>query len=241
MLITASSLGYTPATILVMSLLAHTPSDDFRKARPTFRDTEARFTRVLQTEQNPDAFTVQGLILQKAGRPDAEALKYFDKAIAAAAAEAEAEPTQAGTTTPAATAVRSPRWAHEGLCHQQRGLILLRQNRPADALSSFEIVALELDLADGHVELAKLLPADVPQRETSLLKAAQAGSFEAAGLYAVLLADKAAAADSGLAKSERDVLARMAWEWTQVDPDAAKRAEFEAQVAERVAGTQNGS
>jgi tetratricopeptide (TPR) repeat protein len=229
MLMTASSLGYIPSTLSLMRMLTGVPKQAFSKVKLAFRDAEAQFRRLVQAENNPDAFTIQGLLLQQEGRADSSALNYFDKAIETAARNTP--PSAEDQPKPAKQAVRSPRWAYEGTCHQQRGLILLRKGRTEEAVASFRIVALELDLADGHAELAKLLPRDAPERETCLLKAAQAGNFEACRLLALDLADKAA--DPALPKADRIGAGNMAHEWAQIDPDPTRREELGAQVAER--------
>ena len=229
---TASSLGYVPSTLSLMRMLAGVPKQAFSRAKPAFRDVEAQFRRLVQTEKSPDAFTLQGLLLQQEGRADSSVLSYFDKAIVTAArntppsAEEQPKPAKKATST-----VRKPRWAYEGTCHQQRGLILLRKGRTEEALASFKVVALELDLAEGYAELAKLLPRDAPGRETYLLKAAQAGNFEACRMLALELADRAA--DPALPKEDRIGAGNMAHEWAQINPDPTKRGEVEALVAER--------
>ncbi len=239
MLMTASSLGYIPSTLSLMRILLGTSKQFFSRARPAFRDVEAQFRRLLQTGQSPDAFTLQGLLLQQEGRADTYVLSYFNKAIDTAARNtppiAEDQPTPANKATSAA---RKPRWAYEGTCHQQRGLILLRQGRTEEALASFRIVALDLNLAQGYTELAKLLPRDAPARETYLLKAAQAGNSEACRMLALEFADRAA--DPALPKKDRILAGNMAHEWAQINPDATARGEVEALVAERTGEVMGG-
>jgi tetratricopeptide (TPR) repeat protein len=228
MLMTASSLQYAPATVMLMAMLANVPKEQFLEARRTsFREVDAHFRYLLRTDPAYDILAVQALTLQKEGRPDAEALKCFDKAIQAA--PRTTPPSASGSETP--PAVRTPNWAFESICHQHRGQILLRQGRIEDALAAFKIVALELDVADGHLELAKLLPDHDPQRKTSLLNAAQAGLFEASSMLASLLADEAAA--PGLSPPERQFARDLAWEWAQINPDKTDRAVVQALVLER--------
>jgi hypothetical protein len=212
-------------------MLSYASSDVFAKAKAGFRDAETHFKRLLQTENNPDVFTVQGLLLQREHPTGTYALRYFDKAIEAARALSPNTPDQpaSGQPTP-----REPRWFYEPSCHHHRGLILLQQNRTNEALASFEIAALELDVIDSYVELAKLLPREVPERGTCLLKAAQAGNFEACWLYALHWADKAA--DPALSKKDRVHASNMAWEWARVQPEAGKRQELESRVGEKTLG-----
>jgi hypothetical protein len=239
MLYTASGLGYTPSTLTLMGIIGNSPEGSRARNGSVFQTIESRFKRILQTEKNPDAFTLQGLTLLREGQPDSYALRFFDKAIEAARiipqpspSSAQPEPTgKQENTTPTA---RQPRWSYEGPCHQNRGLLLLKQNRTDEAAAAFEIVAHELGLAGGYAELAKLLPRDAPERETYLLRAAQGGDFDACRLLALDLADKAA--DSALSRAERVHARDMAFEWARVEPDVEKRGEVEAKVAERTRG-----
>jgi tetratricopeptide (TPR) repeat protein len=235
MLMTASSLGYRPSTLTLMAILTRSAGETTRKFRAHIRDAESRFKRLLRTENNPDAFTLQGVLLLQEGRPESEQLLYYNRAIEAARSippppsPTSDHPTPNNQTTP--TTPRQPKWTYEATCHLRRGLILLKQGQTDQALASFQIVALELGLAEGYVELAKLLPTSAPERETYLLKAAQAGNFEACRLLALHLADKAS--DAALASDERVFAARMAQEWAQVDPDVSRREGVVEEVVER--------
>ncbi|KAK4123078.1 hypothetical protein N657DRAFT_634288 [Parathielavia appendiculata] len=233
MLSTASSLGYTPSTLTLMSSLLDQPPESFLRFRQLLRDVESRFKRLLRTENNPDAFTLQGCLLLKDGGSALEALNYFNWAIKAAhrISPSTAVPAR-DPSNPTNSSSRQPRWTFEGSCHLNRGRILLEQGQADKALASFTVVALELDLADGYVELAKLLPRDTPERETYLLKAAQAGNFEACRLLALGLADKAF--DASLPSVDRVRAIMMATEWAQVDPDSSQREGVVAQVEEKM-------
>ncbi|KAL2164179.1 hypothetical protein VTH06DRAFT_3393 [Thermothelomyces fergusii] len=231
MLFTASSMNYTPSilTLMGMHVCLRDSRDGKGKMPQSWREVDARFKRLLQTEKNPDAFTLHGLSLLREGKGDAFALRYFDKAIEAARdlpGGARPGPAERGAPT-----VREPRWTLEASCHRMRGAILLRQNRRQEAVDAFKILALELDHADGYAQLVRLLPLDPEERETYLLKAAQGGSFEACGLLALHMADKAAGSD--LPPGERVVAAGLAREWALIEPDDAKRARLLAQVAGR--------
>lgn len=233
MLLTASSLGYTPSTLSVMRFIA--AANDEPSTPKSIRatgDAEARFKRLLQTERNPSALTVQGLLLLKEGR-DAYALRYFDQAIEAARSKGLIPSTKENSSS-SSSAVRPPRWAYEGSCHLERGRILLKQGRKDEAAAAFRIVAFELDLATGYVALAKLLPLTAPERETCLLKAAQAGNLAACGLAALDAADKAS--EPGLSKGERQYYGGMAQEWARVVPDSEARAELGSLVREKLKG-----
>lgn len=238
MLVTASELGYTPSTLMLMSVFLPLGKD--KVASSAFsKATAARFDRLLQTEKNPDAFTLQGLLLLQDGH-STSALRYFDKAIdAARSLPPSATGDKPGLGGRGGTEFREPRWFFERACHQKRGEILLRQNRTGEALDSFRIAALELDLADGYAELAKLMPA-APKQMTYMMKAAQGGNFDACGLLALRYADLANANFSRLpaitplrALRTRVNFRDMAYEWAAVDPDFKKRDELQAQVVEK--------
>lgn len=220
MLMSASSLGYTPSTLSLIRILTQAENLKVTERKDMFRDPMARFRRILQNGENPDALTLQGLLLVRQGH-DTQALKHFDQAIKAASRK-----DSAGQES--MPAVRKPRWAYEGSCYHQRGRILLKQGRREEAAAAFRVVALELNLAKGHLELAKLLPHDAPERETCLLKAAQASQFEACELLAHDAIGKAM--DPGVPKAERDYAAKMAYEWALVEPDVTKREKLTSLV-----------
>ncbi|KAK4239866.1 hypothetical protein C8A03DRAFT_32061 [Achaetomium macrosporum] len=228
MLMTASGFGYTPATLSLIRLLLNASDEVYPRLKAEFGDAAARFIQLLRTERSPDVLTLRGLWLLRDGHGDAYALSYFDEALAAAR---DIRDDDADRRYTAQQGPREPRWAYEGSCHLKRGLILAKQGRTDEAIASFKVAALELDLADGYAELAKLLPRDTRERETYLLRAAQGGNFEACRLLALDMAEKAA--DPRLSWSDRNDAAGMAREWSQVVPDLKMREELAAQVAER--------
>ncbi|KAL2156420.1 hypothetical protein VTH82DRAFT_1165 [Thermothelomyces myriococcoides] len=223
-------MGYSPSILTLMGLLARSGENFYTKAQasPSWREVDARFKRLLQTEKNPDAFTLQGLLLLREGKGDAFALRYFDRAIEAARDMPGAQPEPAGREAPS---IREPRWTLEPFCHRNRGALLLKQNRRDEAMAAFRILALELDLPDGYAELAKMLPPHTKERETYLLKAAQGGNFEACELLALHMADKAASSDH--LHSDRSAAAALAREWAMIIPDDVRREQVLARVAEK--------
>ena len=230
MLLTASSLGYTPSTVTLVSILSRSVGRK-RLANSSFSDALTRFDRVLRTEKNPDALTLQGLLCLQEGQTATTALRWFDKAIHAARSlppsGAYGGPEPGTRKDPTA---RKPRWSLERDCYQKHGEIMLQQNRKAEAMASFKIAALELNHADGYAELAKLTPQDEPGRSVYLMKAAQGGNFEACGIVALFFANLAA--QPARRRSHRRVLRSLAYEWASIDPDFKKRDELQAQVAE---------
>ncbi|KAK3295639.1 uncharacterized protein B0H64DRAFT_395836 [Chaetomium fimeti] len=235
MLFVASNMGYIPSTITAMGIVTQSGKQpDFAKSK-TWRALETNFKRLLRTENNPDVFTVQGLVLLHQGQPDSYVLSFFDKAIQAAGGTSPRTADQPGPGEQGIPAIRKPRWTYENFCHLERGRLLLKRNRTEEAVASFKTAALELDHPDGYVELAKLLPDDAPERETYLLMAAQTGNFEACRLLALYMADKAA--DPALPRDDRAHAGKMAREWAMIGPDPEKRGEVEAQVNEKLKGT----
>jgi tetratricopeptide (TPR) repeat protein len=232
MLLTASNLGYTPSTVGLMSILSQSAGRE-RLLKSSFKDAVTQFDRVVRTEKNPDAFTLQGLLCLQEGQPT-NALRYFDKAIDAARSlppsGAYGGPEPGTRKDPTA---RKPRWSLERDCHQKRGELLLQQKRTDEAMASFKIAALELNHADGYAELAKLMPADARLRSNYLIRAAQAGNFEACGLLALHFAD--VAARPAKRRGGRLALRGLAYEWASIEPDFKKRDELQAQVAEKTA------
>jgi tetratricopeptide (TPR) repeat protein len=241
MLMTASSLGYTPATLSLIRIILDAPDERFVRLKTDLGDAVVRFLQLVRTERSPDVLTLRGLWLLREGHSDVYALKYFDQALEAAARSIPPDcggtvhhQQQQGTTassSSSSSSAREPRWTFEGSCHLKRGLILARQGRTEEAIASFKIVALELDLADGYAELANLLPPDAPEREGYLLRAAQAGHVEACRLLALDMAEKAV--DRGLPWSDRRDAAGLAHEWSQVVTDPKRREELAVEVAEK--------
>jgi hypothetical protein len=229
MLLAASRLGYTPSTLTLVSILSRSVGRK-RLANSSFKDALTRFDRVLRTEKNPDAFTLQGLLCLQEGQSATTALRYFDMAIDAARSlppsGAYGGPEPGPRKEPTA---RKPRWSFERDCYQKRGEILLQKNRKAEALASFRIAALELNHADGYAELGKLSPPDQP-RATYTMKAAQGGNFDACARNALFFANLAARPETAL--RARLAFRSLAYEWASIQPDPKKRDELEAQVVE---------
>lgn len=235
MLLTASELGYEPSTLSLMAQVVQDPGYDQKSLSGRFRDLHEHFKRLLLTRGGPDSLTVQGLAFLRLGDESA-ALRYFDRAIAAAGSEANPQPI---TISPLGSAndraaTRKPRWWYEGLCQEKRGLVLLKQGRLGEAAAAFRVAALELGLQESYFQLAKLVPQGRPERETYLLRAAQAGNFEACRCLALDAADKAT--QPGLPQAEREDMANMAQEWARLEPDAVKRRELMSLLTHKLKG-----
>ncbi|KAK4099064.1 hypothetical protein N658DRAFT_517665 [Parathielavia hyrcaniae] len=236
MLMTASSLGYTPSTLSLMNTLLSQRPSSFSKTRARLRDVESRFKRLLRTENNPDAMTLQGRLILKEGGSSLEALNYFNRAIEAGRPKSS-NPSSSSSNEPSPSSSsprpRPPRWTFEGSCYLNRGSILLQQRKPDQAAAAFRVAALELGLAEGYVQLAKLLP-PAEERETYLMSAAQAGHVEACRLLALDLARRASDASFPGGDGDRAYAVSMAREWVQIDPDVGQEDGVVAELEERV-------
>ncbi|KAK3375117.1 hypothetical protein B0H63DRAFT_513109 [Podospora didyma] len=188
MLQTASDLGYGPSTMVLYRMLLQ--AEDLNKGVQAnlFRQIEPRFTSLLLApggKRDPNLLTLQGLMLQRRGDDDA-ALQFFDQAIEAAAGSKS-------STNAAGAVIRKPRWELEATCYLGRGRILQKHDVPDVAEQSYRVAAFELDVADGYMELAQMLPESSSEREECLLKVAQSGHDKACLLLAQSEAAQAAA------------------------------------------------
>ncbi|KAK3333151.1 hypothetical protein B0T19DRAFT_118132 [Cercophora scortea] len=246
MLGTASDLDYAPSTLTFMRLMTKAVEDKSSRMRETkmYRSAESRFNGLVKGTKHPDAITLQGLRLRRQG-DDSAALVHFNKAVevgaksgskyapeqkrarAIAAAEDPVKLLGKATAGIAAsdddtTKERPPRWNWEATCHVERGRILLKQGNQEAAKAAFRIAALELDVADGHLELGKILPSDSQEREHHLQKAAQSLNREACLLLAD--AEKQRALAAGLAAPQRKQHQKLADEWLLLAGNDADQA-----------------
>ncbi|KAK3692890.1 hypothetical protein B0T22DRAFT_374185 [Podospora appendiculata] len=212
MLGTASDLDYAPSTLTFMRLMTKAVEDKSSRMRETkmYRSAESRFNGLVKATKHPDAITLQGLRLRRQGDDNA-ALVHFNKAVEVGA--------KSGNNDSDTTKERPPRWNWEATCHLERGRILLQQGNQEAAEAAFRIAALELDVADGHLELGKILPGDSQEREHHLRKAAQSLNREACLLLAD--AEKQRALAAGLAAPQRKQHQKLADEWLLLAGDDA--------------------
>jgi hypothetical protein len=230
MLRSASELGYDPSTLTLVRLLSSVPLAMQSKATESkiFKDANARFQRLLRNGTDPDALTLQGIILTKQGTQshDKQALDSFrraetvweTKARPSAASQANqrasfAVQKGAGAEYLSLPEPREPRWEWEVTWALEQAKILQKQNRTTEARELYGVAALELDNAMGFWNLARLLggPRDSPERRTYLLKAAISGVQEACRELGEL--EKMAADREGLSDKERADRKLMSQEW----------------------------
>ncbi|KAK0621495.1 hypothetical protein B0T17DRAFT_534245 [Bombardia bombarda] len=192
MLRTASDLGYAPSTLSLMRIMLNGTEGNASKRQGYLNALAPRLRSLVAAAQNPDALTLQAIMLRKErkGQSDAAALRLFDQAIAAAGragkiyvpaaeilSQSDSDATGYGNST-IGTVGRSPRWTWEVDCHLERGSILAEQGRRDEAEAAFRVAALELDTWQGYLELAKLLPEGAQDREEYLVRAALLGQTE---------------------------------------------------------------
>lgn len=177
MLQTASDLDYVPSTLTLISLVAKTDPD----SNTSFPNVMPRFDKIVRSGRNPDALTLQGILLRRQ-QQGTEALAYFDRAIKAAAGTGTGDSAKLSETTEiddssvsagdSTATERVPRWSLEASCYLERGRLFLQEGRKEAAEASFRVAALELDTTEAYLELAQLLPEGMQAREDCLLKAA---------------------------------------------------------------------
>lgn len=256
MLRSASELGYAPSTLtLVRVLTSMSPAMAAKAARSKiFVEAEGRFQQLLRRGTDPDALTLQGLILARSGgkernRRALEAFARAGEAWEASRADAEGTKTPEGTSTTTTTSSsgggeevsdadpqvvslpppREPRWEWEISSVLGRAGILEGQGRAGEAAALYRVAALELDSPAGFWNLARLDggPRDSPERRTYLLKAAISGVTEACRELGAL--EGMAAARGDLSAAERGEHEKMSREWLRLaDGEELKSIQDEA-------------
>jgi len=238
MLRTASSMGYAPSTISLIRMITQLSPEAYAKQRPLIGPVEAHLKQILiRNPLDSDALTVQGLLYLRDG-DKTRALTVFDSALSVsgmAGGERVVRAPLSSNANPKSeddVVYRAPRFTYEGVCHIKRGTILLSLGRRDEALAAFNIAALELGLADGYTEVAKLLPRSDPQRKTYLLKAAQADNWEAVEL---LMRDELeVAVDESRDVGERMDATSWAMEWASMQPSKEKSRQFQKEVMDLI-------
>lgn len=233
MLGTASDLGFAPSTLLLIRLMRQSEDSAKLTKSPLFTSAMARFRDIVRQKQDPDALTLQGLIL--ADRDDnAKALECFDQAVQAgsrtsdlavpeeASLGADQEPAADAEHSSSELNVRPFRWSWEASCHIGRAKILLQRGRRKEAVNALRIAAMELDNPQGYVELAKLLPEDAPERDRYLRLAAVSGHTEACQLLGE--SEVEMATRPGQSKGDAREHSLWASEWFSLAGDSEKAA-----------------
>lgn len=230
MLRSASELGYDPSTLTLVRIFSSVPAAMQKKATSSkmFIDADARFQKLLKKGTDPDALTLQGMILAKRASQsqDRLALDSFRRAEKAWEAKAQSSAPSAVSSTPSSSteqvadpdyvslpAPREPRWDWEVTWALEQAKILQKQNRTEEARELYRVAALELDNPQGFWNLSRLMdgPRDSPERRTYLLKAAISGVQEACRELGAL--EEAAAERGDLAERDRADRKMMSQEW----------------------------
>lgn len=257
MLRSASELGYDPSTLTLMRVFTSMSGENARKAAKSkiFIEADRRFQQLVNEGVDPDALTLQGLILVNSASKDRNrrALEAFEKAGKAWEAKANAAASRsAGAAAPAPgggsadhggpaggegrgpdevrlPAPREPRWEWEISCVLGQAGILQRHGRGGEALALYRVAALELDNPAGFWNLARLMggPRGSPERRTYLLKAAISGVADACRELGEL--ERLAAGGEGLPRGRREEHEKMSREWFRLaDGDELKTIQDEA-------------
>ncbi|KAJ9137256.1 hypothetical protein NKR23_g9224 [Pleurostoma richardsiae] len=213
MLSSASELGHAPSTVTLASFAARSAQAPesllFRRAQARLDD----LVRDCRRGPGPDALTLRGMILAARGQ-DAAALRAFADAERQAVESAEGDAVAEGSGGAEDDVLRKEgprpkRWQWEASCMLGRARVLLRMGRRAEAEAALRTAAAELDSPEGCLELARVLPAESPEREAYLAKAAVSGLAEASAELAKM--EEAKAQEVGA--EERAEHERWAEEW----------------------------
>ena len=190
---TASDLSYSASSLTLMRLLSRASPEQASRllSQNAFRDAELRFKKLVSEGTDPDALTLQGILLAAKGDENS-ALRAFAKAVLAYEKKASSKTTAAVEHSVGALSGESARpaeerrlagrpfrWTWEASCYVGSGRILLKQGKLEEAREAFTVAAEELDTPEGYLELGKMLPKDDLAREVYLTTAAISGNKEA--------------------------------------------------------------
>lgn len=200
---------------------------------------------IVQSNRNPDALTLQGMMYVKEGN-QTKAWDAFQRATAAwekANAAHESENADDGKDSQDASAgddtsefilpaPREPRWEWEVSCVLGQADILYGLGKVNEATSLYRVAALELDNPRAFMTLARLLegPPDSSERRTYLLKAAISGDEEACRQLSDL--EKTAATRPGISKKMKQEHDLLSQEWLRLAEGGMLSAINEADVGD---------
>ena len=233
MLSTAASLSYQPSLLSLKRLSLKW--DAQRITNPLyhkmFTSAEAQFKQLAQTVRDPDILTLQGLQAQKEGKAMA-AQKLFNEAITLGQQNAGNPPHKdmdymrdavmklaSDDSKGGNGLLREPRWNYEADCRQQLGRILVKMGHKNEAEYQFLVNAVELDLPQAFLEIAKLnIFNDRDAKELLLLKVAQMGNREACQLLVreYLMRLEEAEATSSTEPKSKAPETRLLWWWMKL-------------------------
>lgn len=262
MLRSASELGHGPSTLTLMRLFATMAGQKKENGKIAgyriFTDVEARFRQLVDAGEDPDALTLQGLILANSGAKDRNrrALEAFERAEKAwearaanargaskgadvAAAAAPPPPHSSSSNGGAGEASglvdevtlpepREPRWEWEVSCVLGRAGILRAHDRPGEALALYRVAALELDNPTGFWSLAQLMGGPPGSPERRTYLLKAATSGVTDACRELGGLERAAAA-AAVSRAEREHHENMSQEWFRLaDGDELKSIQDEA-------------
>lgn len=175
--------------------------------QPQFQPTAGRFSALARRREDPNACTLQGLILASELTPekDREALEWFR-----AAAELGGE--EPGS------------WQWQATCALEMGKVYKRLGEPQRAMEIWKYCAETLDTAEGYWLYSTMLDDAHPEKYTCVRKAAVSGVKDAAREMARLEGARARATQQGDEKSgawERKKASVLQREWEAIAGDRA--------------------
>ena len=152
MVYSAVLLDYEPATLSLTRYMFRTG----RYPLTGYGKLQSKFARLVAQGRDPNALTLQGMILQRDKGNELEAIAAFRKAVELGRRASEFE------------------WAAD--CYVSLGRLLANQGQRREALAMFEKAALELDNPEGYYELAMVQGMDkLDDQFRYLIKAAANG------------------------------------------------------------------
>lgn len=227
MLRSASEMGYAPST-LTLRRFFHSMhrKPDYGKIKETvhFRAVNARFEDILIAGRDPDAFTLQGIILNDQGQHD-DALTSFRRAHEAWALSQPGRESDWSPVPPVEhlnggrivlPKAREPRWEWEIACLLGEADIHKMHGHLKKATALYRVAALELDNVRGFHELATSMngPRDSPERRVYLLKAAVSGQVEAFRELGAV--EEMRAHEKGITEREMEHRLQLSKEWLRL-------------------------
>lgn len=192
-----------------------------------YRSAETRFQQVLKTGQDPDAFTLQGIILNDEGDHD-RALHHFRSAhktwtLSQQSRESVPSPVPQVDVLEDGQVVlpkpREPRWEWEVACLLGEADILKMRGHLKQAKALYRVAALELDNPQGFLCLANLMdgPRESPERRMYLLKAAVSGQVDACRELGAV--EELRAHEKGITERETEHRLLLSKEWVRLAND----------------------
>lgn len=255
MLRTASELGHDPSTLTLVRLLwqltvqGNQTKSAGIQGSTMYRTAKARFDILLRDSQNPDALSLQGLMLAKQGDHDG-ALHHFrlaSKVCASSQGAGASEPLSASSPPLqlekskdgdllVLPEPREPRWEWEISCTLGEADILKARGHRKQAKRLYRVAALELDDRRAFWELANLTegPRDSPERRTYLTKAAISGAVDACQELGAV--EEMRAQETGITEREKEFRLLLSKEWLRLASGEDLKLVRKKHLAEKAVG-----